>query len=1374
MKKKIFFYILLLTILIKNFEMVDAWIFPAPPAIMTDKPCYFPDENINITAEWNLYCDNNSIFEIKILFLENQPNSYSSLNTMFSSSLTTIPIPTNDSSLHDFEQVSYFTTVLNSSELFNLSFENTKEIWVTLIFYLWIGGEINAASLIKTFCEISLQKYEPSFQNSLSNYSFEIGDNYLLNNTILASENSKKMYPTKEVLCIITNEITCLSKNMSSLIQDGQLTLNISKFGQLSVGTYNITFILDFTKFFCNSNLTLIMNIKAKYVEISSLNSTNIPMSYDIKFFFDFQLLDQWGKSFIIENFTWLFNSDLNWSECEILEDFYRIYFEFPKIEGEYYINLSLDNFEYNVQSYSKYFHFYKEEVDLNLYLRNITLNQEISFLVEENLGFSLESIEKSNLNLEFFDGDIWISIDYNIIEKYPSIMKIVTSWSIFENFPQFLQNSYFYSRITFLGNEVLLSATSNILTINLPIINFTVNSTSIILGQKIQFLFENYSIYHPESYFWDFGDGIGYSTEINPVYQYLFPGNYSITLTTLNFEGYNNTFNRVGYILVDEDRIPLAKFEISQNLTIQNETIDFIFTGDEGNGPCTYLWDFGDGFSSNEKNPTHRYNTQGNYSISLTIIDCNHDSSQIIKNDLVGILFDELPIANFWFKNEILIINQEILFFYNGTIGNGNETYLWNFGDGTFSMEKNPVKTYNNTGSYSISVEVTDCDGDTDLIIQNEIINIETDIFPIADFNSSNQSFLTNEEIFFFFNGTEGNGVNLFEWNIGNLIFHERNPIVVFNASGSYSIRLSIIDSNGDKDSIQKDNFIIILEDLVPEVDFFCPIKQIVANEDVQFFYNGTIGNGNETYMWNFGDGTFSTEKNPVKCYNNIGIFSIRVEITDSDGDTMFLQKDDFIIILEDFLPVADFYCLQNKIIGGEEVQFFYNGTMGNEKMTYSWEFGDNTSSNEENPKKRYSIPGNYTIKLKVTDFDGDINFKLLSNYIEVLPDYFPEAEFNYSQNTSIAGESIQFMFTGSLGNGNLTYYWKFGEHLSSSLSNPIISFEYPGIYSVFLQIMDEDGDIGTLTKENVVNIIPDIHPKSNFTCSQNTSIAGESIQFTFTGSLGNGNLSYYWKFGEHLNSSLPNPIVSFEYPGIYSVFLQIMDEDGDIGTLTKENVVNIIPDIHPKSNFTCSQNTSIAGESIQFTFTGSLGNGNLSYYWKFGEHLNSSLQNPIVSFEHPGEYSISLFISDIDGDIDYLTKKNSINIYPDLKPIAHFYFNSSSFVTGKGIQFYFNGTNGNGNITWTWNFGDGSISKEINPIKQYEKPGNYVVSIIVVDDDGDKDIFSLNIDIKRDNWIEIFPFSIITSVIGTISILTRKYWKKKIKLVALNSIKI
>ena len=1360
--------------------MVDSWIFPAysdPPTILTDKSSYYPEENINITAYWNIICEENAIFDIKILFLENHPDSYSSINTMISSSSTTIPIPTNNDSSLFTDEISYFTTILNSSELFNLSFESTKEIWVTLVFYLWIGGEINAASLRKTFHVINLQKYEPSFQTTLSNYSLEIGDQFLLNKTIVASENSAKKYPTKEVLCVISNVNIYTSNNLTLLVQDGHVTLNISKFEPFPVGTYDISFILDFTKFFCNSNLTLIMNIDAKYVEIYSSNSTNIPMSDDMDFFFDFRLLDQWGTSFMIENFTWQFKSNLNWSKYEILDDFYRIYFEFPEIDGEYSINLTLNKIDYNVQNYSNNLHFYKNEIDLILYLRNITLNQEISFLLEENLDHSLENIERKNLKLEFSDGNNWTSVDYVIDERYPTIMKIVASWSIFENIPQLMQNSYFYSRILFLGDELLISATSNELKINFPIIaNFSTNSTSIIIGQKIQFLFENSSFSHPESYFWDFGDGIGNSTDINPVYQYLSTGNYSITLTTFDFEGKNNTLQMVDYILVIEDKMPFADFEISQKLSIQNESIDFMFTGFEGNGPCTYLWDFGDGIgNSTEMNPAYKYNLPGIYSISLTIIDKNQDSNLTIKNNLIEILIDEIPKASFWFENDIFIVNQEIAFFFNGTIGNGNETYLWLFGDGTNSTEENPIKTYNISGYFSISVEITDCDGDTDFILKNELLVIETDLFPLADFNSSIQLGLANEEIFLFFNGTEGNGINLFEWNIGNLIVHERNPIIVFNASGSYTISLSIIDSNGDADFIQKDDFIIILEDFVPIVDFYCLQNTSIAGEEIQFFYNGTMGNGNLTYSWEFGDNTSSSEKNPKKIYYTPGKFTIRLTVSDFDGDMGSFEIYEYVEVVEDLSPIADFYFEVPINVVGEEITFFYNGSVGNGNLTYLWVFGENQNSYEKNPVFILENLENSTILLVVTDIDGDKNFKLSSNYVEVIPDYFPIADFTCSQNSSIAGEEIQFYFAGIKGNGNLTYYWEFGDGNSSHLQDPLYSYNESGYFSVSLQIIDEDGDEQKLIKNNFIKIEPDLYPVVDFYCLQNTSIVGEEIQFYYKGTKGNGDLIYFWEFGDGNSSHLQDPIHKYNNGGYYSIFLRITDEDGDEQEIRKENFVSIALDLYPTADFVYSQNYSIVGEEIQFFFNGVLGNGELTYYWEFGDGIqNSTKSNPIVNYSNPGNYSISLYISDFDGDVDNVTKINYFIVYPDLFPIADFTVNVSSVISGKDIHFCFNGTAGNGNSTFVWIFGDGTFSNEMNPIKRYNTPGNYLVIIEIMDEDGDEDTFNIYIKVKRENWRTYFPFSIISGIGGISFILIRKYWKKKIKLVPLNSIKV
>lgn len=122
---------------------------------------------------------------------------------------------------------------------------------------------------------------------------------------------------------------------------------------------------------------------------------------------------------------------------------------------------------------------------------------------------------------------------------------------------------------------------------------------------------FENKSI-HGENYTWDFGDG-QYSGEENPIHTYYVEGNYAVKLTVSNLAG-QSIHN--GIITVYQN--PSAIFDAYPTNVTNNEQIVIFYS--YSYFAENYLWNFGDGKTSNEENPYHKYEYPGAYTVSLNV----------------------------------------------------------------------------------------------------------------------------------------------------------------------------------------------------------------------------------------------------------------------------------------------------------------------------------------------------------------------------------------------------------------------------------------------------------------------------------------------------------------------------------------------------------------------------------------------------------------------------------------------------------------------------------------------------------------------------------------------------------------------------------
>ena len=171
-------------------------------------------------------------------------------------------------------------------------------------------------------------------------------------------------------------------------------------------------------------------------------------------------------------------------------------------------------------------------------------------------------------------------------------------------------------------------------------------------------------------------------------------------------------------------DLYPIANFIANPRNVIEGELIQFNFTGNEGDPPATYYWDFGDGESSVNKNPTHHY-AFGSYTVNLTVIDFDGDNNTISKKDYIFVMIDLTPVADFTVNTTSVRVGQFVKFTFTGISDNPPTEFLWNFGDGTTSTARSSEHRYGEEGDYSISLKVTDKQGDYDILTKENYISV-------------------------------------------------------------------------------------------------------------------------------------------------------------------------------------------------------------------------------------------------------------------------------------------------------------------------------------------------------------------------------------------------------------------------------------------------------------------------------------------------------------------------------------------------------------------------------------------------------------------------------------------------------------------------
>jgi len=134
-------------------------------------------------------------------------------------------------------------------------------------------------------------------------------------------------------------------------------------------------------------------------------------------------------------------------------------------------------------------------------------------------------------------------------------------------------------------------------------------------------------------------------------------------------------------------------------------------------------------------------------------------------------------------------------------------------------------------------------------------------------------------------------------------------------------------------------------------------------------------------------------------------------------------------------------------------------------EIVSWSWEFGDGATSADKNPVHEYSGEGSYTVTMEVTDDDGSQDIVSRVVTVEKSP---PTADYSYSRSFPTEDTDIQFIDKSSDPDGTIVSWdWDFGDGHGSDVQNPTHEYSDPGVYTVTLKVLDEDGQSSTKTIE-------------------------------------------------------------------------------------------------------------------------------------------------------------------------------------------------------------------------------------------------------------------------------------------------------------------
>lgn len=377
------------------------------------------------------------------------------------------------------------------------------------------------------------------------------------------------------------------------------------------------------------------------------------------------------------------------------------------------------------------------------------------------------------------------------------------------------------------------------------------------------------------------------------------------------------------------------------------------------GNG-LSYTWDFGNGKklakSQDKANQKVEYSNNTDEPITYNV--------ELITESIHGCL-DTMINPMITFPNVIVDFSFDTAGCSPHTIEIKNKStvtateHLWEFGDGSTSVAKEPTFTYYNTTNDDQVLTITYIGSSkyqcTDTIQKNVTVYIN----PNVDFVAHTPSQRYPDDTVYFENYTQ-DGPWKYKWDFGDGNTSTTDEKYFMYKYGKW----------GDN---AKDNIFHVTLHIESEhcentathdVTILPPYPKIAILNDrpsgcvpltVEFAIEEEYCN---TYEWTFEDGTSSTEAEPTHTFTEPGIYNVKLT-AEGDGGSHY----DYEIITVHELPQPDFTTSPKFVmLPNQPVQFFNSTKNGN---TYIWDFGDGTYSTELNPSHQYTVEGLYDVKL-------------------------------------------------------------------------------------------------------------------------------------------------------------------------------------------------------------------------------------------------------------------------------------------------------------------------------------------------------------------------------------------------------------------------
>lgn len=319
--------------------------------------------------------------------------------------------------------------------------------------------------------------------------------------------------------------------------------------------------------------------------------------------------------------------------------------------------------------------------------------------------------------------------------------------------------------------------------------------------------------------------------------------------------------------------------------------------TTNPANQNVSYQWNFGDGQTSTQQNPSHQYNSAGNYNVTLTAT-CGLGTCSSTKTMSVSVY--PVPTANF--SANAVCLGNSTQFTNTSTSNPGNQpmTYLWNFGDGQTSTQQSPTHQYTTAGIHTVTLTASSGNG---ACSNTKTMNVEVYANPIANAGPDQTiQYGGHAQL----SGSGGQGNFNYHWEPANKVV---NP----NAQNTQTIDLiestvfTLTATHPTGGCSSSDQVSVLIEGSNMTATASASPSAVCQGETAQLNATTVGGTGNYTFSWSPSLGLDNPlSANPVATPNETTTYVCTV----SDGYTTLTVSTTVTVNTPEYEDVDEFIC--------------------------------------------------------------------------------------------------------------------------------------------------------------------------------------------------------------------------------------------------------------------------------------------------------------------------------------------------------------------------------------------------------------------------------------------------------------------------------